>query len=462
MNYVLGAIPLSRPAVVDFLTARSTPPQGPLVATIGQRPSAMARRAWFDRLRAAINADDVSVDLLLANDDPHAHLIQTPTDRLIPAGFIDEPEFLTRTLGGWAPVLFDVFGHDGTADDPLLEQLEVLVEYGPIIAAVTADPVMVSERLDDEVGGGVMGAARVLTDVADLVQGAGDAMSAVTALTRALHDEVHPQAVLFDALLDILVTIETRRRQFVADGDTTGAEVAAELQGLWREDGGFTLILKGEYIAGRHRRSTVLIAPDFGVVVKQPAPEPLHQITTRVIYGVSENWPQPVDGGALVTPRGRLRMMLEDGAMPQLTAALTYDITFCSLLGVTVEPHIAGATLQQAALQDPESLTQDVYESIVMHQQVCELFGIDNADWHAANFMVARSLVHVDWGAARTLRPEEQTPHDAQRRLDQVRNLAFSFHDEALAQRVHQLHSHVTEDPDVMGRIRARAKDVVA
>ena len=74
---------------------------------------------------------------------------------------------------------------------------------------------------------------------------------------------------------------------------------------------------------------------------------------------------------------------------------------------------------------------------------MCEALGVENGDWHSANLIVGESdgkLVHIDWGAARPLRDGELTESGRKARLDQVRNIAYSFHDESLAARTLHLH----------------------
>ena len=223
------------------------------------------------------------------------------------------------------------------------------------------------------------------------------------------------------------------------------------------------LMLKGEYIVGRHRRSAILIAPELGVVVKQPGPEPFHEIGLGAKFemGRKENWPYMTNDGSLVTARGRLRLILEEDLVPRISDAFGYGMKFSSLLGLTVEPYVDGPTVQDVVLGDHSRLNAELYEEIVLHQQTCELMGIENGDWHAPNFVVRTGddeIVHVDWGAARPLRDDEYTPEAIQSRVNQCNNMAFSFKDEGLAARLMQLHHDLTTNETRMANLRQRAQ----
>jgi hypothetical protein len=260
------------------------------------------------------------------------------------------------------------------------------------------------------------------------------------------------------------VRFELDRRLALANGDRAGADTIAEFQMRWEEQ--FKFILKGEYIAGRHRSSIVLIAPELGVVVKQPAPEPLHEIELNAVNrnGRSENWPYTTGNGALVTARGRLRLVIEENLVPRLSRVLGHKIEFLSSVGLSVETFVSGKTVQELAWANPEQLTPDLYDEIVVNQQVCELLGGENGDWHSANFVVREDdgvLVHIDWGAARPLRTNEHTPDGRLARLNQVQNLAYSFHNPELAALVKQHHLRLLADKTRLFRIRQRAQALV-
>ena len=208
-----------------------------------------------------------------------------------------------------------------------------------------------------------------------------------------------------------------------------------------------------------------MIAPELGVVVKQPAPEPFHEVilSARTYHSLPENWPTLTRDGSLVTARGRLRLTLEEGLIPRLNQVFGHHVRFSTLLGLIIEPHLKGPTAQEMVLANPSRLTRSLYETFVLHQQVCEVMGIENGDWHSANFIAVpdeRELVHIDWGAARPLRRNELTPRGARARLDQVQNIAYSFHDEALAEHTLALHRDLVEDALRLGRLQRRAMEI--
>lgn len=276
-----------------------------------------------------------------------------------------------------------------------------------------------------------------------------------------------PRALLLDALLDALARVEAARREAVSAGHAADAAANAAWQKELRRATGAQLILKGEYIMGRHRRSTVLLLPSLGVVVKQPGPEPFHEavLGARTYAGQAENWPALTGDGALVTAAGRMRLTVEEGLFSRLFTVCGHDVQFSTLLGLSFEALVPGPTLQSYVLADHQRLNAGWYEEIVLQQQICEALGMENGDWHSANFIVREDrgpLVHVDWGAARLLRAEEQTPAGAQARLHQVRNIAFSFHDEALAARSGALHDALVADPQRVAALRQRAHAIAA
>ena len=482
MRFTVIAIPLNRPEVTHFLLRRAPEPNGAPISCVGQRPTAQAERVWVDRLAAAASP---GVDDLLAIDDPHTHLVQTWTDRLVPAEFLRDPGFLTRNMGGWTPIYFGVVEVTGTHDhmwqeDPLLRRARLLADYGPRIRALGADPGQVADRLQREVGQGVDGIVRALAAIQDLRLAHGlwptAGRRAQIAYIGELYEQIAsgshfasptrlpiPRLLLLDELLGQMVALELARRRALTDGKAHEADAIAGAQQAWADETGLDLILKGEYIVGRHRRSTVLLAPELDVVVKQPAPEPLHEIAlgAEEFEGEPENWPYLTGEGALVTPRGRIRLTLEEGLIPALNKIFHHEVAFSTLLGFGLEPFVRGKTVQEAVLDDPSRLTPELYEEIVLHQQVCEALGVENGDWHSANFILRAedgTLVHIDWGAARPLRSEENTEDGRQARLNQVQNIAYSFHDDSLADRTLQLHRDLIADPERLATLRRRAQ----
>jgi hypothetical protein len=476
-SFSVVAIPLRRPPIVQFLEARTDEPQGAPLRILAQRPTASARLAWVEHLR---EVPEVGVEDLLAISNPHAYLTDTFTDRLVPEQFLQEDGFLTRNLGGWSPVYFGVAAlPEPLPADPLFDHLEVLADHGDAIQSFGADPSHVAERLPDEMGGDAAHVAAAVQRLHDLriVHAA-----APDAYVRALHAALEhagtlqtdagrpvPPLLLCEALMDALVATETERRAAHARHDTEAMKRLQAYLDRWADDLGLTLILKGEYIAGRHRRSTIVIAEDLGVVIKQPAPEPFHEIEmgARTFGGDAENWPRVRKEGAVVVPQGRVRLVLQEDVVPRLHRAFDHGVQFSSLLGLIVEDYVDGPTVQAWVQADPERMTLDLYEQIAATQQVCEMLHVDNPDWHSANFIVANSdardaeLVHIDWGAARPLSDEEQAGVGRRSRLDQVQNLAFSFHDDAIARRVEALHATLMGDADVQARVQRRAEEMV-
>ncbi|CAN5918874.1 hypothetical protein BH23ACT10_BH23ACT10_02480 [soil metagenome] len=238
----------------------------------------------------------------------------------------------------------------------------------------------------------------------------------------------------------------------------------ADQQRRHTDELGITLLLKGEYIVGRHRRSTILWADGLEVVVKQPAPEPEHDIdlASLSVDDTDEHWPRVVGQGRMVTARADIAEVVGSTAVERLNAAFGRDVWFSTVLGLSVEPFEQGPTLAALAVEQHDELTADRYDQILVHQFVCEHLGIDNPDWHAANFMVTDDgLAHVDWGAARRIDPADATPEGAARRLAQVRQLAWSFQDGDLADRSAVLHDRATADDDHLAGLRRRALTLI-
>jgi hypothetical protein len=471
-RFAVIAIPLGRPAVVAALQPPRAVPRGAPLAVIGQRPTPIAVHAWCRRLAAA---NPPTVADLLAIDDPGNHLVSRPTDRLVPIELLADPEYLTRNLGGWAAIYFNVAALPSIGGDPVLAAIEVLAEYGADIRCFGADPSLVAARLNEETDCDVVMLADAFVRLERMREAAPDLATFIERLYveissgerfNSLLSEPLPDVMLYDTLMAAMVDLELERRAALARFDRSVAAAIAERQQAWQARSGLRLLLKGEYIMGRHRRSTVLLAPELGVVVKQPAPEPFHEIAlaARTYDGRTENWPRLTEDGALVTPRGRLRLLVEEGLVPKLGKLLGHQARLSTLLGLIVEPFVAGKTSQELVIAEPFRLDADLYAEYVLHQQVCELLGIENGDWHAANFICradADVLVHIDWGAARPLRADELTDAGRRARLDQVANIGFSFNDPALARRGEQLHAELLAAPERLAAIRARARAIV-
>lgn len=482
-RFAVIAIPLNRADIAHFLLIRSTTPRGVPLHILAQRPTEAVEAAWLARVA---DTPRPTVEQLLEIDDPHGHLVQTWTDRLVPVEFLDQTEFLTRNLGGWAPVYFGVVGlpalnkdQDQNQDqnhqnDPLLHHLEVLRDYGEKIRYFGAEPTQVQARLAQEMEADfetIVAALRGLYGWRQ--QMAGRRIDYIERLYATLNGEnrllgaqLWPKMLLFDELLGQLVRLELIRRKCLANGHYAQAASIKRQQEAWQDEFGLLLILKGEYIVGRQRRSTVLIAPELGVVVKQPAPEPWHEIELGAKMGhrEAENWPYSTQDGALVTARGRIRLVLEENIVPQLSNVLKHRVDFSSFLGLSVETFVKGPTVQELILNDARQLTPQLYDEFILNQQVCEILGGENGDWHSANFVRRQTdgqLVHIDWGAARPLKPHEHTPQAQLARLNQVQNLAFSFHDEDLAQLVSQWHAELMADEERLASIQRRARALV-
>lgn len=122
-KYAVLTIPLSRPEVTRFLLQPSPSPGGVPVEIVGQRPTEQAEAAWHTCLSSDRQSD---ISQWLEIDHPRNHLYQTWTDRLVPVEFLPEDEFLTRNLGGWAPIYFGVFGlaESGLADEARLSRIQ--------------------------------------------------------------------------------------------------------------------------------------------------------------------------------------------------------------------------------------------------------------------------------------------------------------------------------------------------
>ncbi len=473
-RFSVVAIPLSRPEIVDFLLPPSPEPRGVSLRVMGQRPTERAEAGWTARLQAtqAPTATD-----LLTIDDPHSYLVETQTDRLVPVEFLAEPEFLTKNLGGWAPIYLDVVGLPAVwPADPLLNQAERLADYGRNIHYVGANARLVAARLQEETGYDNATVATALGRLSALRRQMVPPRTAyIERIYAELAGQTHfaaagqppiPPVLLQDELLGQLVRVELGRRAALANGNDTKAGAIEAWQSAQRDKTGLKLILKGEYIMGRHRRSTILIAPSLGVVIKQPAPEPHHEIElgARLYAGKQENWPYATHKGQLVTPRGRLRLIVEENLVPRLTQTLGHKVQFCTLLGLIIEPFVAGQTVQELVLADPRAMEPELYDQFILHQQVCEQMGIENGDWHSANFIVRADdgkMVHVDWGAARPLREDELTPQGRSARLNQVQNIAYSFHRQDLAERVLELHAELIANEARLANIRQQARSLV-
>ena len=478
LQFAIVGIPLSRPEIVKFLMPPQAKSRGSVVTIVGQRPSAAAEASWIKRLQET--AVPTITDLLHI-DNPHGHLVPRATDRLVPVEFLAEPDFLTRPLGGWIANYFGVIGFEPPLanGDLLLDRAEILHDFGEQIRFFGADPQQVASRLEAETGLTVAEAADAFCRLHAIRQqklGQSPTLLSRMHYVDALYAEIGsercfatgsqpplPATLLIDELMGQMVELELQRRTAVADHNFAISDNIAAWQKNHRQESGLQLLLKGEYIVGRHRRSTILIAPELGLVIKQPAPEPFHEIElgARMVNGRPENWPYMTGNGELVTARGRLRLILEEDLVPRISRAFGYNTQFSSLLGLTLEPFVQGSTVMEAAWREANILTPALYEEILLHQLVCEQLGIENGDWHAANFIIRQpggAMVHVDWGAARPLEAHEFTPEGQQTRLHQVRNIAFSFKHAPLVARIQQLHDELTRDEGRMAILQAKAQ----
>ena len=464
-HYAVIGIPLNRPEIVPFLQPSTPTPRGAPIQILGQRPTLSAEAKWIERLRK-----QPTIQNLVAIDQPENHLISTFTDRLVPLDFFKDAEFLTRNLGGWSPIFFGVAAlPEEDFPDPLLQYVEILADYGRHIHTFGTDSTLVEKRLADEVGATVAETAVFFQHLHQQRPSASHKPRVVARYIEALYAQMSegetavPKSLLLDELMGWMVRQELARRAAQANGKTKIVAQITELQTQMKESTGLTLILKGEYIVGRSRRSTVLIAPDLGVVVKQPGAEPFHEIelSAQTYNGQPENWPVLTVDKSLVTARGRVRLTLEEDLIPRLYRAFQHPLQYSTLLGLTIEPFVVGKTTQQLAQEDHDYLTPELYEIYILHQQVAEAMQIENGDWHSANFVVRESdgeIVHIDWGAARPLRDDELTPEGKLSRLNQVKNIAFSYHDEALAAKVMRFHEDLLVDEERLNHIRERAE----
>lgn len=491
-SFHVVAIPLNRPEIIDFLSppAPSRQPRGAAVELVNQRPNLEAEQHW-----AAALKKDPSAETLLLRDRPWSYLCRSYTDRLVPLEFLQQDDaYLTRNLGGWAPVFFTVMraGAESWQTDPLLKNAHIMKTYGPQIDFKGGDPELVKARMMPEFGTASFTAIadaveklyswrsgfRFLDDVRQAVAYAEAVYERIVNETRIAEsgNEQHsiPRALLIDELMGQLVRLEERRRLCIARGENDQAYFIQSWQQQQQEKSGLMLILKGEYIMGRHRCSTVLIAPELGFVAKQPGPEPYHEAKLNAVThdGKSEHRPELIRDGSLVTSAGRLRLILEEGLIERLNHLFYHDVKLISTLGFIIEPFVSGPTLQDYVLEAPERLTPEVYDFIILHQQVCESMGVENGDWHAANFIVVPEeanpiapelpkMIHIDWGAARPLEADEYSESQVRGRLNQVQNIAYSYQNEALAQKSRQLHEQLMESPARLEAIREKAKQLV-
>ncbi|MCH8567963.1 MAG: hypothetical protein LAT67_06855 [Balneolales bacterium] len=489
-QFFIVNIPLNRPAVSSFLYDMAAGPRGRNIQIVHQRPTIQAEAEWVERLR--IRPD---IQSLIARDDPHRNLINTTTDRLIPLEFLKkDEEYLSRNLGGWSPVYFGVIRNmDNTPwkEDPLLAEAIVLQEKGKQIRFYGASSTLTGDRLEQEFGtadvhvvaGAIIklhefrkekafaGTTDCMLGYADwlydmLLQAGDDLLVNVEACKM-------PRALLIDELMGQMVRIEDLRRNSFANNDEETVAEIKEWQSRHLQKSGLMLILKGEYIMGRHRRSIVLIAPELKFVAKQPGPEPFHEaeLGSSSYEGKPENMPKLTRDGSLVTSGGRLSLILEEGILEKVCAAFNHPVQLISGLGYIIEPYVTGPTLQEYVLEKPGRMNDELYSYILLHQQVCECLDTENGDWHAANFIVQPEnanplapglpqIVHIDWGAARPLTAGELNETAVKQRVNQVQNIAFSFHNAKLAEEVKQLHDRIVADENTMATIRHKAETI--
>ena len=489
-EHKIVAIPLNRESVISYLKTPSAIPRGAEIRVLGQRPSEGAEIEWAERLR-----ENPSVEELLWRDLPINYLTDTTTDRLIPVEYIlNDKSYLTRNLGGWSPVYFGLVEADKTCweTDPLLSEAEVLASYGEEIKYFSADANLVESRLDKEFGTpDINTISRAVIRLQHwrvsryYVRSAIDMMNYADQLYTELvtggelseRDGEYPaipHVLLIDELLGQLVRIELARRELVAGKNMDAAKKISDWQKVYSNNHGLSLILKGEYVMGRQRRSTVMISEAMGIVAKQPGNEPFHEaeLGAKSHRGTPENRPVLTRNGEIVTPCGRIRLIIEQELIIRLNHIFGHNIKCISALGFIIEPFISGPTLQEYLLEDPSRLTQELYSYILLHQLICEELGVENGDWHSANFIVIAkeeslfmedvpNMVHIDWGAARPLEDNELSGSLTQNRLDQVENIAFSFHNEALASAVKEIHATVTGNKMHLANLRNLAANIV-
>jgi hypothetical protein len=167
-----------------------------------------------------------------------------------------------------------------------------------------------------------------------------------------------------------------------------------------------------------------------------------------------------------------MSLTIEQGLVLRLNHVFGHNIKCISALGFIIEPYVSGPTLQEYLLDDPSRLTPDLYEYVVLHQLICEELGVENGDWHSANFIVIGSesspfingvpkMIHIDWGAARPLKEGEKTIEKQLGRMNQVLNIGFSFQDGHLASEVEKLHSNIVEDEERLIELRDLAAKIV-
>jgi len=489
-DYRIVAIPLNRKPIISFLKELPPVPKGASIRILGQRPSVGSETEWIERLR-----ENPSISELLWRDHPETYLTEITTDRLLPVEYIrDDEGYLTRNLGGWSPVYFGLIESDASNwdSDPLLSEAIPLTSYKTDIQYFDPDPNIVKSRLEKEFG------TRDIREVTravirlhewklskNFVRSSVDMMNYADHLFTELVSDGElttstdnypaiPRVLLIDELMGQHVRIELARREFVANKNSKAAAEISGWQKEYKNNHGLSLILKGEYVMGRQRRSTVLIAEKLNFVAKQPGAEPFHEakLNANTHNGSPENWPVITGNGEIVTSCGRMRLIITQGLIIQLNHIFGHKIQCISSLGFIIEPFVSGPTLQEYLLEDPSRLTPNLYSYILIHQLICEEIGVENGDWHSANFIILESekspvfdnearMVHIDWGAARPLKDDELTTKLKQERLDQVKNIAFSFHNEEMAAKVQKIHNDVTSNKKQMTKLRNLATTIV-
>lgn len=491
-EYKIVAIPLNRKEIFSFLKPPQKVPRGTPVRILGQRPTVANEIEWAERLR-----DNPTIENILWRDNPHRHLTETTTDRLIPTELIlDDPEYLTRNLGGWSPVYFALMeASDADWDsDPMLSHAAVLANYGNQIKSYGPDPDQSRDRLKKELQtDDPKTVSQAITRLHDwrkshhFVRSAIDMMNTADLLYTELINEGElceassngqpaiPKALLIDELMAQHVRVENARRTFVAGGNSDPAAEIAKWQQNLENESGLHLMLKGEYVMGRQRRSTVLIAPELELVAKQPGAEPFHEVklAAHEHNGKPENWPVLTGSGEIVTPGGRMKLTIEEGLILRLNRIFGHNIRCISTLGFIIEPFVSGPTLKEYLLEMPTRLKPELYEYVLLHQLICEALGVENGDWHAANFIVLKSepnpyvssvpkMVHIDWGAARPLKEGELTEELKLARMNQVMNIGFSFQNARLATDIEKLHLDLINDSERIESLTDKAEKIVS
>jgi len=475
-------IPLNRPEIIDFLIPPRQNPIGQTVQILHQRPTVETEDSWVHLLKKKPDLES-----LIYRDDPHGYIIESTSDRLIPVEYLEnDATFLTRNLGGWSPVYFAVMktNLEQWSADPLLSHAVIQKNYGKQIQYFGADTKLIEQRLKQETKlNSVQDVAKAIIHLFDWRHSFNfeDSISEMTAFADAIYEALIsenysriPRIFLIDELMGHMMRIELKRRQAHANGDIQTEQHITQWQQHKKADTGIFLILKGEYIMGRGRCSAVLIAPEAGFVAKQPGPEPFHEAKLGAIHykGKPENWPELTKDGALVTSAGRLRLIIEEGLIERLNLIFHHPVELISLLGFIIEPFVTGPTLQEYVLEDHSRLTPEVYEFIFLHQQVCESLGVENGDWHAANFIVVEdkpnpffkelpAMIHIDWGAARPLEKHEYTEEAVLSRMNQVQNIAFSYQNEDIAAISKKLHQQLMNSPERLQNVRKKAESLI-